>query len=639
MTTCCPNPTLTRTNLQVLQLLANNLGSTPQTLGDAKKEPPEELADRHERVLAATCTALAALIELAAGARAAALTDGSGKGDDSGRAAAAAEQAAEVVVSVARLLEQPSFYKQVLQSKAVPVRRSAYRAVAAVASALPPLLSDDAARAAAPAVLGAVGEREPGCHPEMWEAVLAFARAHPSAWAGINLQKAFLPRLWVLLRHGCYGSGAASYPALLPLVAALPQAALGPLPGFFVSLLCALWEGLGEAGGVVAQRAAAAAYQECLLYALLRSEQLAAVNSEGGDLEQAAAATATTAGAVYCSQLLDAALPPTVLATATSAEEAGSSAAQAAAQVLTGVVSRLTKPAGADKAATGPEPRLDALLEVLGRYCVQAVQAELSIADQHQPDAAAGAAPEAQQHPSASLEQVSSLVAAVTEAGGERARGAVGMAIVQPLAAALLPEVRTGEAPPAAASLLAALLKAFPQHAAAAPLAPVLTRAVSGGEGEQQPGSPSLSAGAPASAEQQFAALRLHQSASFTIDSVARRAVCVCVCVWGGGWGGGVSAVLDVTVPSQRMFEQESPTDGATAVHDPALAGSWWRGGSSRRGRHWLPPATCCLHACRRSATLPASLGRWCNSSWSKARPPRLPRCCSTLPMRACRVA
>ncbi len=45
----------------------------------------------------------------------------------------------------------------------------------------------------------------------------------------------------------------------------------------------------------------------------------------------------------------------------------------------------------------------------------------------------------------------------------------VGNEVCRPLIAMLLPEVRNGSVQPAAASLLATLLKRFPQHAAAVP--------------------------------------------------------------------------------------------------------------------------------------------------------------------------
>ena len=50
--------------LQVLQLLYDNLLAAPEGLGDARKESPEELAERHERVLAASLLALSSLLDL-----------------------------------------------------------------------------------------------------------------------------------------------------------------------------------------------------------------------------------------------------------------------------------------------------------------------------------------------------------------------------------------------------------------------------------------------------------------------------------------------------------------------------------------------------------------------------------------------
>jgi len=48
----------------VLLFLQDNLKATPETLGDARKETPEELAERHERVVAASLLALSSLLDL-----------------------------------------------------------------------------------------------------------------------------------------------------------------------------------------------------------------------------------------------------------------------------------------------------------------------------------------------------------------------------------------------------------------------------------------------------------------------------------------------------------------------------------------------------------------------------------------------
>ncbi len=55
-----------------------------------------------------------------------------------------------------------------------------------------------------------------------------------------------LPRLYALLRHGCYGSAPTSLRALLPLLPLLPRTALGPGPEVLLALLDALWAGMQD---------------------------------------------------------------------------------------------------------------------------------------------------------------------------------------------------------------------------------------------------------------------------------------------------------------------------------------------------------------------------------------------------------
>ncbi|PRW55988.1 E3 ubiquitin- ligase listerin [Chlorella sorokiniana] len=488
---------------EVLQLLSDNLASTPQSLGDAKKESVEELADRHERVLAASCGALAALLDLAAGQAGAAGTAAAGT---EAAEPPAAEQ--EVLAGIQAEFELPPFYKAVMQSKAAPVRRAAYSLVAAAAERRPQLLAGSLAVGAA-AVLGALGDKDPANHEAMWGMLLAYARAAPDSWRHVNMQKAFLPRLWAFLRHGCYGSAAASYPALLPLGSLLPPDVLGPHPGFFVSLLEAIWQGLptlaGPGGGPAARQAAAAAFQDCLLYALLKSDQLAAM---GGSAAAAAAPPAQQAQQGYCAEVLQAAVGGLLMPALTSAAAAPEAASAAEAQaVLAGAVGRLSSPS----ASVSSRERLDQLLQVLGASLAAAMQQALgSAAAEQQPEADSAAASAASS--SELCERASALVTAVEQAAGPSGHAALGAAVAQPLVALLLPEVRSGSAPPAASSLLAALLKSFPQHAAA---------------DVARPESPSAAAAAAAATAavptDEMAALRLHQSASFTIESIVRR--------------------------------------------------------------------------------------------------------------------
>jgi hypothetical protein len=211
---------------QVLQLLGDNLVSTPQSLGDAKKESMEELQDRHERVLAASCAALAALVEMVAPA-----SSGGQQPQQQGSSSSSSRQQndptqqspaeQDVLAAIQAQLQAPAFYKSVLQSKAAPVRRAAYGLVAAAAERAARQLL--AAASSAAAVLSALADKEAGNHEAMWGMLLAYARALPDCWDHVNMQKAFLPRLTAFLRHACYGSPRVSYPALLPLLSLLPQ--------------------------------------------------------------------------------------------------------------------------------------------------------------------------------------------------------------------------------------------------------------------------------------------------------------------------------------------------------------------------------------------------------------------------------
>jgi len=88
----------------------------------------------------------------------------------------------------------------------------------------------------------------------MWDMVLTLASTCPGVWDTVNLHKAILPRLWVLLRHAGYGSATITFPAVLPFVALLPKSAMGI--SLFETLLTATWQGVCAAGDSPAQQAA-----------------------------------------------------------------------------------------------------------------------------------------------------------------------------------------------------------------------------------------------------------------------------------------------------------------------------------------------------------------------------------------------
>lgn len=80
--------------------------------------------------------------------------------------------------------------------------------------------------ALAPTVLGALRDKDPGCHAAMWSAVLSWLQAFPGLTAAAGPPKHTLNPLLSATRHAFYGSGAASFPAVLPCMALLapPQA-------------------------------------------------------------------------------------------------------------------------------------------------------------------------------------------------------------------------------------------------------------------------------------------------------------------------------------------------------------------------------------------------------------------------------
>jgi len=53
----------------------------------------------------------------------------------------------------------------------------------------------------APQILGFIDEKDAAVHPAMWDMLLSFGRAYPTAWSAVNARKAVLPRLMALLRY------------------------------------------------------------------------------------------------------------------------------------------------------------------------------------------------------------------------------------------------------------------------------------------------------------------------------------------------------------------------------------------------------------------------------------------------------
>lgn len=193
--------------------ISDCLAATPAALGDPRKDSPEELVERHERVTAACLLALGALQEELAGscpgppptstatsaastaaataASTAAAAGGSSSTseadvsavDSMGEGLAAAQPAdaaaEEVCAKIEQLLCSAGFFKRHLGAKSALVRRCAYSLVGGLARRAPQLLAG-CLQPAAQAVLGAFqvrGGRSGGGH-FVWQAKGAQATAH-----------------------------------------------------------------------------------------------------------------------------------------------------------------------------------------------------------------------------------------------------------------------------------------------------------------------------------------------------------------------------------------------------------------------------------------------------------------------------
>lgn len=121
-------------------------------------------------------------------------------------------------------LQKPVFWK-LAANVSVHVRAAFYTAVRALTVQAPSLLHDAAAavgdansklKLAGPAVMQGLSDKDPAAHSQMWECVLVFCRAFPSALASMDLNKAILPRLFTLIKNGAFGSAAESFRCLVP---------------------------------------------------------------------------------------------------------------------------------------------------------------------------------------------------------------------------------------------------------------------------------------------------------------------------------------------------------------------------------------------------------------------------------------
>eukprot|EP00884_Botryococcus_braunii_P021973 jgi/Botrbrau1/845/Bobra.0352s0039.1 len=319
----------------------------------------------------------------------------------------------EVVERVGSVVRQAGFLKKVLASKDSGVRRAAYTLLATLTRRLPQVV-EESADVAAPLVLGAFSERDPGAHARLWDMLLTFVRSFPGAWARLDPRKAVLPRLLAFLRQGCYGSGETSYAALLPLLGHMPPSLLGGPSGALPQILDSVWTGWEAASGQLpARQAAAASFLECFRWSLSNAETLSPGEPQG-------LVTAVLEGPL-CGRVLPASL-------------AGSSAAQ--------------------------DEALDALLACISLSCQEGGQPWVARACLNRLGEAL--ASQLSSRPGESVyERVGVLFRQLHGTLAERKDLQIGETLARPVFGALLPVVQGSATVPAAAALMASLLELF----------------------------------------------------------------------------------------------------------------------------------------------------------------------------------
>ncbi|KAJ3416845.1 hypothetical protein HDV05_008430 [Chytridiales sp. JEL 0842] len=126
-------------------------------------------------------------------------------------------------------------------------------------------------------------DKEASVHGDMWDAILLLTKAFPQMWIRAQASESKkgnpIKGLLSFLKNGCYGSGTASYPALVVLMASLPEEVLAnESDKVGVEVLNSIWKGLSS-GQADRQMGPALidAYFDCLLVFNLKLSKLGEV--------------------------------------------------------------------------------------------------------------------------------------------------------------------------------------------------------------------------------------------------------------------------------------------------------------------------------------------------------------------------
>ncbi|KAI4305367.1 hypothetical protein L6164_028737 [Bauhinia variegata] len=251
---------------EILIYLEENLMLTPQNLSD-KAVALDELEEMYQQVVSSSLLALATLLDvlMCMQQELPGFENITTEPKHSSKARVAAVSFAE------KLLTSHKYFMDFLKSQSPAIRSATYNVLKSLIKNTTQVFNEGNIKTLAGAILGSFHEKDPTCHPAMWDAILIFSKRFPDGWTSLNVQKTVLGPFWNFLRNGCFGSQQVSYPALVLFLEVVPPKAVGG-DKFLLEFFKNLWAGRNPSQS--ADRLAYfQAFKECFLWSLHKASR------------------------------------------------------------------------------------------------------------------------------------------------------------------------------------------------------------------------------------------------------------------------------------------------------------------------------------------------------------------------------
>ncbi|KAF7816195.1 E3 ubiquitin-protein ligase listerin [Senna tora] len=246
---------------EIFMYLEDNLKLTPQNLSD-KATALDELEEMYQQVISSSLLALAALLDVLI-----CLQQERPGFESIITEPKHASKARVAAVSFAeKLFTDHKYFLDFLKSRSPAIRSATYSVLKSVIKNIPQAFNEGNMKTLAGTILGAFNEKEPTCHPSMWDVILLFSKRFPDSWTCLNVPKTILSPFWHFLRNGCFGSQQVSYPALVLFLDIVPPKAIGG-DKFFLDFFKNLWAGR-KIMQSVDRLAFFQAFTECFIWSL-----------------------------------------------------------------------------------------------------------------------------------------------------------------------------------------------------------------------------------------------------------------------------------------------------------------------------------------------------------------------------------